>query len=46
VAKSVQAGVTASANANPEPSPINIAKIRRTLKLLDLFLQLMEQKSP
>jgi hypothetical protein len=45
VAKSIQLGVTASASPNAEPSQNNIARLRKALKLIDAFLQMMEQTS-
>jgi hypothetical protein len=44
VAKSIQLGVTANANTNPEPAENKIEKIRGALKMLDFFLRMMEQK--
>jgi hypothetical protein len=46
VAKSIQLGVTANVTPKEEPSQRNnIEQVRKALKLLDLFLQIMEQKS-
>jgi hypothetical protein len=45
MAKSIQLGVTADASAHPEPGPTQIQKIRRALKLIDVLLQMMDQKS-
>jgi hypothetical protein len=45
VAKSIQIGVTA-ATTSAEPGPRNnIQQVRKALKLIDLLLQMMEQKS-
>jgi Domain of unknown function (DUF5666) len=45
VAKSIQLGVTANAQPSAGPSQNNIAQLRRALKLIDAFLQMMEQTS-
>jgi hypothetical protein len=45
VAKSIQLGVAANAKPNPEPTQNKIEKLRSALKMLDFFLQMMEQKS-
>ena len=45
VAKSIQLGVATNANTNAESGQHSIEKIRRALKLVDLLLQMMEQKS-
>ena len=45
VAKSIQIAATASTAANPEPGQRKIQKLRSALKLIDLFLQMMDQKS-
>jgi hypothetical protein len=44
VAKSIQLGVTASPNSNPEPAQNKIEKVRGALKMLDFLLRMMEQK--
>ena len=45
-AKSIQLGIPANANPNPEPGQNQIERIRKALKLIDFVLQMMDQKSP
>src|SRR5262249_15095767 len=44
VARAILLGATSTVNKPPEPGPNNVQRLRTALKLIDVFLQMMESK--